>query len=414
MVRIFFFQRFLATLREACSAIRLVRVPISDSPVLQVFSLPILGVRLLSCWSNRALELLDLHVRFDQEGEGRTSLDLMASDTKTYRAIVQRGYNPEDPESTFELVEKPIPSAGPGKVVVHITLRPINPYDLNLLRFGLLAAKHSFPVTTGSEGFGIVHSVGEGVTTVKPGQRVIPLTAEALDEGNGSWQEYISLREEFVVPVPDKISDEAAAQFVVNPWTVIGLLRDIGVPKGEYLLVTAAGSVLGRQIIQLGKHKGIKTISLIRRPEQKEELKALGADEVIVYTSEDVVSRVKEITGNKLASGAVDCVGGDVTKRVASSVRGGGNVFVYGTLGSWDAIVGIVDLFRGVKVQGWALTDDWLFPEKRKSYIKEALEYIESKVIEPLAGEKFDLAQFKEAIKKSEEVGRGGKVLLVS
>ncbi|KAL3685077.1 hypothetical protein R1sor_003099 [Riccia sorocarpa] len=331
-----------------------------------------------------------------------------------YRAIVQRGYNADNPESTLELIEKPIPDAAPGRVVVHVTLRPINPTDMVNVRSGITARHYSHPVTIGSEGFGIVHSVGEGVSSVKPGQRVVPLMWEEGRAGNGSWQEYVSLREEMVVPVPDTISDETAAQFVINPWAIIGMFNDLAVPKGEYLLQTAAGSVLGRQLIQLAKHKGIKTINLIRRPEQKAELEALGADEVICYTSEDVVKRVKDITGNKLAYGALDAVGGDLTKKVTASVRRGGQVFIYGVLASSDATVRITDLFREVTVKGWILSNYWLQEDKRNMYIKEALEYLGGKVMEPLVGEKFDLADFQEAIKKSEEVGKGGKVLLVS
>ncbi|KAL2653311.1 hypothetical protein R1flu_021439 [Riccia fluitans] len=192
------------------------------------------------------------------------------------------------------------------------------------------------------------------------------------------------------------------------------MLRDIAVPKGQYLLQTAAGSVLGRQVIQLAKHKGIKTINLVRRSEQKAELEALGADEVICYTSEDVATRVKEITGNKLAYGALDAVGGELTKTVTASVRRGGQVFIYGVLSSPDATVRITDLFREVTVKGWILSTYLGSKKTRRMYIKEALEYLGSKVMEPLVGDKFELAQFKEAIKKSEEVGRGGKVLLVS
>ncbi|KAL2653313.1 hypothetical protein R1flu_021441 [Riccia fluitans] len=268
------------------------------------------------------------------------------------RAIVQRGYNPDDPESTLEIIEKPIPSPGPGSVVVHVTLRPVNPGDLVWIREGRTARHYTHPVTIGSEGFGIVHSkqIGEAVTAVKPGDRVVPLV----------WE-----------------SDESAAQFVVNPWTTIGMFRDLQIPKGEYLIQTAAGSVIGRQVIQLAKHKGIKTINLVRRHEQIAELEALGADEVMCYTSEeDVVSRVKNITGKKLAYGAVDCVGGEWTKTVTASVR------------------------RGA--------------ERRKMYSEDARKYMGAHVIVPLAGEKFDLSQFREAIRKSEEVGRGGKVLLVS
>ncbi|KAL2653312.1 hypothetical protein R1flu_021440 [Riccia fluitans] len=122
-----------------------------------------------------------------------------------YRAIVQRGYNADDPESTLEIIEKPVPAAARGCVVVHITLRPINPSDLVHIRTGMTARHYSYPVTIGSEGFGIVHSVGEGVSLVEPGQRVVPLIWEEGRIGNGSWQEYVSLKEEMVVPVPDSI-----------------------------------------------------------------------------------------------------------------------------------------------------------------------------------------------------------------
>ncbi|KAL2653308.1 hypothetical protein R1flu_021436 [Riccia fluitans] len=329
-----------------------------------------------------------------------------------YRAIVQRGYNADHPESTLELVEKPIPAAAPGRVVVHITLRPINPTDKVNLATGKTARQYSYPVTIGAEGFGVVHSVGEGVSSVKPGQRVVPLFWEEGWVGNGSWQEYVSIREEMVVPIPDTISDETAAQFVVNPWAVIGMFHDLAVPKGEYVLQTAAGSVIGRQIIQYAKRNGIKTINLIRRPEQKTELEALGADEVICYTSEDVVTRVKEITENKLAYCALDAVGGDLTKKVTASVRRGGQVLMYGVLSSPDATVRIRDLFREITVKGWILSNYWVSNEKRKMYIDQALECLGTKVMEPQTGQKFDLAEFKEAIKKSEEAGKGGKVLL--
>jgi len=253
--------------------------------------------------------------------------------------------------------------------------------------------------------------VGEGVTTVAKGQRVVPFLVEERLKGEGSWQQYISLRQEFVWPVPDSISDVAAAQFIVNPWTVYGMLTDLKVPKGEYVLQTAAGSVLGRQLIQLAKHWGIKTINIVRRAEQKEELKALGADEVIsTDEEEDVTTRVKEITGGKLAYAAVDAVAGTFTKQVAASVRDGGQVFIYGVLGGYDAIVGVGDLFRGVHVAAWSLFNG--LTERFGEYIDEVSKLMEAKIIVPIAGETYDLADFQLAIKKSTEVARGGKVIL--
>ncbi len=250
---------------------------------------------------------------------------------------------------------------------------------------------------------------------MKKGQRVVPFIALDLPNVEGSWQQYVCVKEELVWPVPDSISDEAAAQFVINPWTLYGMLTDLEVPKGEYVLQTAAGSVLGRQVIQLAKHWGIKTINVVRRGEQKEELKALGADEVICTNEEgeeDVATRVKQITGGKLAYGAIDPVAGALTKQVVASVRDGGQVFVFGFLGGNDITVGVGDLFRGVRVTGWNLYHAFTSSERCKVLTNGVSKLMQDKIIVPLMGETYDLADFQLAIKKSTE--GGGKVLLSS
>ncbi|KAH9552949.1 hypothetical protein CY35_09G094600 [Sphagnum magellanicum] len=300
------------------------------------------------------------------------------------RAVKVQSFDAKDPFAGLALVTKPVPKAEAGHVVVQITLRPILPCDLMFIRQGA----HGF-FTPGTEGFGIVHDVGEGVKTVKKGQRVVPFIS--LDPRNveGSWQQYVCVKEELVWAVPDSISDEAAAQFVINPWTLYGMLTDLKVPKGEYLLQTAAGSVLGRQVIQLAKHWGIKTINVVRRG-------------------------VKEITGGKLAYGAIDPVAGTLTKQVVASVRDGGQVFVFGMLGGSDITVGVGDLFRGVRLTGWNLYHAMTSAERRKVFTNGVSKLMEAKIIVPLMGETYDLADFQLAIKKSTEVAGGGKVLLSS
>jgi NADPH:quinone reductase-like Zn-dependent oxidoreductase len=124
---------------------------------------------------------------------------------------------------------------------------------------------------------------------------------------------------------------------------------------------------------------------------------------------------VKEITGGKLAYGALDAVAGELTKQVCASVRDGGQVFIYGVLAGWEATVGVGDLFRGVHLTAWYLTKELGIPERRRVFINEVSKLIiEDKIIEPVVGETYDLADFQLAIKKSEEVGRGGKLFLKS
>jgi NADPH:quinone reductase-like Zn-dependent oxidoreductase len=89
-------------------------------------------------------------------------------------------------------------------------------------------------------------------------------------------------------------------------------------------------------------------------------------------------------------------------------------VFIYGALSGWEATVGVGDLFRGVKLTAWYLYKELSSPERRRVFINDVSKLIEDKIIEPLVGETYDLADFQLAIKKSEEVGRGGKVFLKS
>eukprot|EP00899_Mesostigma_viride_P024510 jgi/Mesvir1/5243/Mv15364-RA.1 len=302
-------------------------------------------------------------------------------------------------------------------VLVRLRCRPVNPSDA----FSVMGVYPGFqpkqlPATPGLEGMGVIEEVGPDVSSLRVGQRVVPLLHNTVNETGGSWQQYVAVRQEDIQTIPESVSDEAAAQFLVNPWTVYGMLRVLAVPKGEWLLQTAAGSVLGRQMIQLAKHYGIKTLNVVRRKEQFEELLALGADACICSEDEDIPGMVRSYTGGKMAYGAVDCVAGQMTKSVAASVRQSGRVLIYGLMGGLTFECGGPDLiFRDIKVEGFWLSH-WLHvlkPEELRETSETVMGLLEHKVIEPLVGDKYDLSEFVTAVKKSYEVARGGKILLI-
>lgn len=295
--------------------------------------------------------------------------------------------------------------------------RCMNPSDVDAIR-GTYAGWHppSFPATPGFEGMGVIHQVGEDVSNVEVGQRVFPISGQTCGQ-QGLWQEYVTIPAEYVIPIPSSLSDEVAAQFLVNPWTILGMLEVLQVPKGQFLLQTAAASVLGRMLIQYAKYIGIKTINVVRRSSQVQELKALGADVVINSTVEDIVEKVKIATDGKMVHSAIDCIGGKMTKTVVNCVRDGSTVIVFGALGELHSECQIPDLvFRDIKIHGFWLIS-WL---KSLSHLKlteisnHVMSLLEKKIITPRVGEKFPLHQVKEAIQKSLEPNRGGKVLLVS
>ncbi|KAJ7539316.1 hypothetical protein O6H91_11G087000 [Diphasiastrum complanatum] len=235
------------------------------------------------------------------------------------RAIVQRAFGGE-PLDVLELVEKEKPKASAGHVVVKLTARSIIPYDFVCIRQADLECFRDQQPVTGIDGCGIVDEVGEGVTKYKIGDRVIPilLWKYLYGKGQGSWQDYIEVAEDDIIPCPETIPDEVAAQLLMTECALYGSFMDLEIPQGEWFLQTAANSNFGRQIIQLAKHRGIKTINIVRRDNVIEALKALGADEVINFTKEDVISKVKEITGGKGVYAAHDAIAGTLSKAISS------------------------------------------------------------------------------------------------
>ena len=181
--------------------------------------------------------------------------------------------------------------------------RPINPSDLLTVR-GLYGLLPTLPATPGLEGMGAIEAAGANVTHVQTGTRVIPLGVA------GTWQEFLIAPAAQILPVPDVVSDESAAQFVVNPLTAWAMIEELKIEKGEWLLQTAAGSTLGRIILQLARERGFRTINIVRRREQAEELKRLGADETISTDEVSITERVREITEGRGVRAAIDAVGG--------------------------------------------------------------------------------------------------------
>lgn len=315
------------------------------------------------------------------------------------------------PAEVLRVEEVARPEPGAGEVLLRMRARPVNPSDLLTVR-GLYGSLPGLPATPGLEGMGEVAEVGAGVTHLRPGQRVIPLGVA------GTWQEYLVAGAAQVMPVPDQISDQTAAQFVVNPLTAwIMLVEELGVRPGEWLLQTAAGSTLGRVVLQLARLRGFKTINVVRRREQAEELRALGADEVISTDDEDLVTRVMEITGGAGVSKAIDAVGGQTGGEAVRALGRGGVLLVYGLLSMEPTpIDGGRMIFNTSTVRGFWL-GEWFRsapPERQLSVTSELLRLMAAGEVVPPVEAEYPLEEVLAAVEHSVRPGRGGKVLLVS
>lgn len=163
-----------------------------------------------------------------------------------------------EPAELLHLADLPTPEPGPGKVRIRTTLSPIHNHDLWTIR-GSYGYKPPLPAIGGSEAVGVVEAVGEGVDAALLGQRI------AVAGVHGSWAEYFLASPGGLVPVPDAVSDEAAAQLIAMPFSAISLLEVLSVAEGDWIIQNAANGAVGKTLAMLAKGRGVNTINLVRR-----------------------------------------------------------------------------------------------------------------------------------------------------
>jgi NADPH:quinone reductase-like Zn-dependent oxidoreductase len=327
------------------------------------------------------------------------------------RAIRFHHFGP--PAEALQLDDLPEETPGPGQVRLRLTHRPINPSDL-LTISGHYGRLPRLPAVAGLEGVGRVAALGEGVAGWRVGDRAIPLGA------GGTWRESAAVAAAQLLPVPDAVSDEVAAQFVVNPVTAwVMLEEELGLRPGDWLAQTAAGSALGRLVIQLARLRGYHTVNFVRRADAVAELRDLGADAVF-STDEapdvgDLVARVRALTDGRGVAGALDAVGGETGALALHCLRPGGTLLVYGLLGGEPLPLHNGEmLFRGLTVRGFWLTH-WFQhtpPERAQTTLRELMGLMAGGQLAPTVEAAYDLADFRAAVTHAQRSGRQGKIML--
>jgi len=316
-----------------------------------------------------------------------------------------------EPSEVLSVREVAVPEPGPGQVRVRMIASPINPSDLLVVR-GRYGVLPRLPSTPGFEGVGIVEKAGPGLL----GRWVEGKRVAVINSGGGNWAEHAVIPARQARPIPADIPDEQAATFFVNPATVLAMVRHVlEVPKGEWLLQSAAGSTLGKMIIKLGRHDGFKTVNVVRRSEAKEELSRLGADAVISSSEGPIDEQVKRITGGDGVRYALDPIGGETGTAVFRSLAPGGRLVIYGTLSGEPIQIDPRHMISGRKVVEGFWLGHWMRDRSIPSALllfREIASLIRQGVLSSQIGPSFALDQIREAVGQAETVARNGKVLL--
>ena len=223
----------------------------------------------------------------------------------------------------MQLVDVDLPPPGPGEIRIRHTAIGLNFID-TYHRSGLYPVK--LPAGLGLEAAGVVEAAGDGVTHLKPGDRVA--------YGNGPLGAYAQARNapaNRVSKIPDDIPDETAAAMMLKGMTVRYLLRQTyKVAPGDTILFHAAAGGVGLIACQWAKALGATVIGTAGSDDKAELARAHGCDHVIIYTREDVPARVRELTGGKGVPVVYDGVGKDTLTISLDSLRPRGLLVSFG------------------------------------------------------------------------------------
>ncbi|PPF84930.1 NADPH:quinone oxidoreductase [Pseudoclavibacter sp. RFBJ3] len=313
-----------------------------------------------------------------------------------------------EPQDVLTVEDHELPQPGPGEVRLRILLSTIHNHDLWTVR-GTYGFEPELPARAGTEAVGIVDALGAGVDSLAVGQRV------ATGGSFGAWAEYVTTPAAGLVPVPDSVPDEAAAQLVAMPFSAISLLESLGLERGDWLVQNAANGAVGRMIAQLGAARGVNVVGLVRRDEGVEELREQGIERIVATSSEGWRDRVAEITGGAPIKVGIESVGGKSAGEVLSLLAENGELVVFGAMASPTLELSSGDvIFKQATVRGFwgSKVSQSIDAGLKQRLFGELLQHLGSGQLTVPVAEVFPFEKITDAVEASLTSGRVGKVLL--
>lgn len=313
-----------------------------------------------------------------------------------------------DPAEVLNLTDMPKPEPGPKQVRVKMILSAIHNHDLWTVR-GSYGYKPPLPAIAGSEAVGIVDALGEGVDQSLLGKRVVSAGIR------GAWAEYFTVPAAGLLPVPDAIPDETAAQLIAMPFSAIVLVDYLNAQKGDWIAQNAANGAVGKMVAALAASKGINVINLVRRDEGVAELSALGITNAISTAETGWKKKVRGLMGEGKLVAAVDSIGGPATQDLAEILSENGTLVSFGSMtGDAMQVSSGTMIFKQLTLKGFWLTPISVVmpPEKRQALMGELIKHVMNGTLKLSTDAVLSLPDIKQAVVKSLTPGKTGKVLL--
>lgn len=292
-----------------------------------------------------------------------------------------------------------------GEVEVGLEYAVIHPSD-----FGMIAGSYGksveLPAVPGREGVGVVTRVGSGVAGIREGDRV------SL-RGMGAWASWHCLEARRAVVLPAGLEPQQLAQAWVNPPTALQLVRTVPLQQGDWIIQNAANSAVGLWVIGLCRHLGYRSLNVVRDASRVDELKALGADEVVTEDS-GYEKDLRALTGGSRPPLALNSVGGESAIRLIKSLADGGTLVTFGGMvGDLVRFPTRYLIFNSIIMRGFWM-DKWVRShdaDEVAALHDEVYQLMRDGVARIPVDSVFALADFKKALERASAGGRAGKVL---
>mgnify|MGYP001181274125 FL=1 len=231
------------------------------------------------------------------------------------------------------------------------------------------------------------------------------------------WQEFVAATPDQIIKLPDLLPLKLSSMLKVNPATAWLLLRQgIKIESHDWVVQNASNSGVGVAVIQLAKFLGIKTMNFVRRESCKDKLLSLGADAVFTDDESGKIKATELIKNERINLRlAINAVGGESALRIMSLLSEGGTHITYGAMSKRPLkIPNSFLIFKNLTIRGLWLSH-WLKNENKVN-IEEVYQNLAQKMLDEKLEQPIDsvygLEELEEAIKRSMQEGRNGKVLL--
>ncbi|MEW2044657.1 zinc-binding dehydrogenase [Streptomyces sp. NBC_00377] len=312
--------------------------------------------------------------------------------------------------SVLRVEEAEKPSPGPGEVLIRAEAIGVNFAECQRRQGIPVGGPATLPGSPGGDVAGTVEAVGEGVTGVRAGDRVV------TGVGSDGYAEYVVTRADWLFVIPEGIDAGQATSLPIPAQTAYHVIVTAGrLQPGESVLVTAAAGGIGHLLVQMARALGAgKVLAAVGSQAKLDFVASLGADFTVDYSQDGWEEKVRAATGGQGVDLVLETVGGDILTKSVNLTAAFGRTVVYGTAGGDVPAIEVGDIFDNRAVMGFSMWGVMRHrPDDMARGARELLDMVASGAVRPVVHAELPLEEAAAAHGLMEARAQLGRVVLV-